>query len=320
MVHRSVHYATHLTALHAPEYSATILGRSLVVAVTALVLAAPAAHAAAPTCSDVSATVQNRADPDDRGSRPVVKIVASCSDPDGTPLTYAMSGDPPHGGYVTADPAGFNYSPHVGFSGTDSFQYVALGDGSDVSNAATVTINVLAPPAKPPEGDDGDLDRDGDHHFDDGEDHCPAFAAPDPRGDGCPPVVGFGVFTREARRIAKRLGKRWDRASVRREAWATRRISVTLRLPASAARGRGLRCAIDVEPVRRKRDGPLGDLMFGAGVPCRPGKRVSITLRLRTQYFPSARHRSTKLRLLITPRDHRGRVEVTSKLDLRPRR
>jgi Bacterial Ig domain len=296
-----------------------ILGPSLVVAVTALVLAAPAAHAAAPTGSDVSATVQNRADPDDTGSRPVVKIVASCSDPDGTPLSYAMSGDPPHGGYVTSDPAGFNYSPHVGFSGTDSFRYVALG-GGDVSNQATVTINVLAPPAEDPDDDPGVLDRDGDGFFEDGEDKCPAIAAPDKRGDGCPPVVGFGVFTREARRVAKRLGKRWDRASVRRQAWATRQISVTLRVPSSAARGRGLRCAIDVEPVRRKRDGPLGDLMFGAGVPCRPGKRVSITLRLRTQYFPPARHRSTRLRLLITPRDHRGRVEVTSKLDLRPRR
>ena len=109
-----------------------ILAPELVVAVTALVLAAPAAHAAAPTCSDVSATVQNRADPDATGNRPVVKIVANCSDPDGTPLSYAENGDPPHGGYASYDPAGFNYSPNVGFSGTDSFRHVALG-GGDVS-------------------------------------------------------------------------------------------------------------------------------------------------------------------------------------------
>lgn len=307
-----------MTGYLAPEYSATIVGRSLVVAVTALVLVAPAAHAAAPTCSDVSATVQNRADPQGTGNHPVVKIVASCSDPDGTPLSYGVSGDLPHGGYVSSDPAGFNYSPNTGFSGTDSFRYVAVG-GGDVSNSATVTINVLAPPAPEPD-DDEVLDRDGDGFFDDGEDNCPDIAAPDQRGDGCPPVVGFGAFTREARRVANRLGKRWDRASVRRQAWATRQISVTLRLPASAARGRGLRCAIAVEPVRRRHDGPLGNLMFGAGVPCRPGKRVSISLRLHTQYFRPARHRSTRLRLLITPRDHRGRAEVTSKLDLRPRR
>ena len=167
---------------------------------------------------------------------------------------------------------------------------------------------------------DGCPDRDGDGISEiDDEDRCPDQAG-NGSFDGCPAVVPVDDFTAEARRVAKRLGKQWDRAAFRRRAWATRQITVKVHVPAFAARGRGLRCAVKVFPVRQPRDGPLGNLMFGKGVPCQPGRTCRVKVRLRTQYFPPAEHRSVRLQLLTSPKDTIGWTGADAPLDLRPRR
>jgi hypothetical protein len=138
--------------------------------------------------------------------------------------------------------------------------------------------------------------------------------------DGCPAVVGVGVLEREARRVARLLGRRWNHAAVRRRAWRTSRITVNVRLPASALRGRGLRVAAEADPVRERGDGPLGALLFGNGVACDPGQSCRVTMRLKTAYFRPARHHKIRLRLLVSSRDTRGSVTADAPVDLSPRR
>ena len=311
-----------------------IIRRSLTLAVLVAAVFVPVASAnTPPTCSDVSATVQNT------DMAPVsVKIVAACTDPDpGTTLVYAINGGSPiSGGYVGADPAGFVFTPSPGFAGTVTFPYVAH-DGTDVSRAATATITVLGVPVKDEDADrdgvigewddcpelpgtgrpDGCPDRDG-HGISEREDTCPD-AAGNGSFDGCPAVVDSRELKREARRVARRLGQRWDRAAVRQRAWATHKIVVTVQLPSSAVRGRGLRVGIKVFPVRHRRDGPLGSLLFGKGVPCEVGHACRVTLRLKPDYFPPARHRSVRLQLLVSPQDTRGWIGSDVPLDLSPR-
>jgi hypothetical protein len=282
--------------------------RCLALCVLVTATLAPAARAnTPPTCSDVSASVQGVGT--ELSGPPVpVKIVAACTDPDpGTTLIYARIGNDPIVGNVGADPAGFFYWPSPGFAGTVSFPYVAH-DGTAVSNIATVTITVLGPPVKDedPDGDGvigewddcptlpapgrpgGCPDRDGDG-ISEHDDTCPD-AAGHGSMDGCPTVVDVGVLNREARRVARRLGRRWNHAAVRRRAWSTRRIVATVRLPSVAVSGRGLRVGIEVNPIGGPRDGPLGTLLFGKGVACEPGHSCRVTLRLRPAYFPPARN------------------------------
>src|SRR5215203_4158456 len=110
------------------------------------------------------------------GADPWITIAAACSDPDpGTTLQFALNGPSPVGD-LGGDPAGFVYSPKYLFSGTDTVDYVAH-DGTDLSNAATVTITVLPPPIV-----DEDADRDG---VLEPNDECPELAAPG-APDGCP--------------------------------------------------------------------------------------------------------------------------------------
>jgi Bacterial Ig domain len=313
--------------------------RSLTLCVLVAAILAPAAGAnTPPTCSDVSASGQNI---DAELSGPTdfpLKIAAACTDPDpGTTLNYAQTGEDPVSGDVGADPAGFVYMASPGFAGTVTFHYVAH-DGANLSNIATVTITVIGAPVK-----DLDADRDGVI----GEwDDCPTLPAPGRPGgcpdrdgdgvsehddtcpdaagqgsmDGCPAVVGVGVLEREARRVARRLGRRWNRAAVRRRAWRMSRITVNVRLPASALRGRGLRVAAEADPVGEPGDGPLGALLFGKGVACDPGQSCRVTMRFMTAYFRPARHHKVRLRLLVSPRDTRGWVTAYAPLDLSPRR
>jgi len=69
-------------------------------------------------------------------------------DVDGDPLTALLATPPAHG-VLTLNPDGsFNWTPAVGFSGSDSFQYQA-SDGITLSAAATVTITVTPPVLTP---------------------------------------------------------------------------------------------------------------------------------------------------------------------------
>ena len=139
--------------------------RSFVLCVLVAAILAPAAGAnTPPTCSDVSASVQN-VDPGvtEIPGSPSVKIAAACTDPDpGTVLVYATTGDEPVSGDIGADPAGFVYIAGFGFAGTVTFHYVAH-DGTVPSNVATVTVTVIAPPVidQDPDGDGviGELDE-----------------------------------------------------------------------------------------------------------------------------------------------------------------
>ncbi|MEA5521669.1 Ig-like domain-containing protein [Limnoraphis robusta] len=77
------------------------------------------------------------------------------SDTDGDAVN-AILVNPPNNGSLNLNPDGsFSYIPNMGFSGVDSFIYVA-NDGKDDSNVATVTIDVGEPPNTPPVADNDD--------------------------------------------------------------------------------------------------------------------------------------------------------------------
>jgi hypothetical protein len=70
-------------------------------------------------------------------------VLANDTDDDGDGLTAAyVAGNGPHHGTVTVFPDGsFEYTPNPGFTGLDTFDYVA-DDGAVDSNLATVTVKV----------------------------------------------------------------------------------------------------------------------------------------------------------------------------------
>jgi hypothetical protein len=65
------------------------------------------------------------------------------SDPDGTPLSYATTTTPAHGtlSQFNASTGALIYTPSVGYTGADSFQYTVTS-GGDTTGAAAVTITV----------------------------------------------------------------------------------------------------------------------------------------------------------------------------------
>jgi hypothetical protein len=71
-----------------------------------------------------------------------VSVLANDSSPDGNPLTAVLVAGPQDGTLTLASDGGFLYTPNAGFTGTDSFQYQA-SDGTNLSNTATVTLNVI---------------------------------------------------------------------------------------------------------------------------------------------------------------------------------
>jgi hypothetical protein len=108
--------------------------------VFSLAVASPAAAAnTAPHCTD-SDRVSN-------GEQ--VGVGAACSDADANaPFTYRVVSQPAHGtamAYNAPVPSGVGYKPEPGYTGTDSFTYVA-NDGQADSNVATVRITVGPPP------------------------------------------------------------------------------------------------------------------------------------------------------------------------------
>ncbi|TVQ96370.1 MAG: tandem-95 repeat protein [Deltaproteobacteria bacterium] len=80
----------------------------------------------------------------------VIRLVAS--DPDGDELTYRIVDEPEHG-VVSLDEDLATYTPDAGFSGQDSFTYVA-SDGELNSDPATVTLDVLPLENRPPVAED----------------------------------------------------------------------------------------------------------------------------------------------------------------------
>ncbi|HEX3393234.1 MAG TPA: Ig-like domain-containing protein [Acidimicrobiales bacterium] len=69
-------------------------------------------------------------------------VLANDTDPDGDPLTAGMPTNPSHGTLVVLSETGaFTYTPAAGFTGTDSFTYMAH-DGTGGMTTGTVTITV----------------------------------------------------------------------------------------------------------------------------------------------------------------------------------
>ena len=77
-------------------------------------------------------------------------VAANDSDPNvpALPLTFT-SGQPVHGTVVMAANGTYTYTPITGYSGPDSFTYLACNTASKC-DVATVSINVLAPLVSPP--------------------------------------------------------------------------------------------------------------------------------------------------------------------------
>ncbi len=69
-----------------------------------------------------------------------VAVTLSGSDPEGQPITYAVSGAPQHG-TLTGTAPNLTYTPAAGFVGSDSFSYT-VSDGTNTSAPATATITV----------------------------------------------------------------------------------------------------------------------------------------------------------------------------------
>ena len=70
-------------------------------------------------------------------------ILTNDTDADGNPLTAALVSGPSHGTLTLNSNGSFGYAPAPGFSGSDSFTYIA-NDGSADSNVAMVSIIVSA--------------------------------------------------------------------------------------------------------------------------------------------------------------------------------
>lgn len=76
-----------------------------------------------------------------------IGVTLTGSDVENSPLTFAVTSNPSHGG-LSGTPPNLTYTPAGGFSGSDSFAYTA-SDGQATSPAATVTINVTSGNAPP---------------------------------------------------------------------------------------------------------------------------------------------------------------------------
>jgi Ca2+-binding RTX toxin-like protein len=90
-----------------------------------------------PVAADDSATTTD--------SQPVtISVLANDSDADGTlvPSSVAIATAPSQG-TVTVNPDGtIQYTPNLGFSGTDSFTYTVADNAGGISNPATVNLTV----------------------------------------------------------------------------------------------------------------------------------------------------------------------------------
>ncbi len=80
------------------------------------------------------------------GQPVTVAVLANDRDPDGALVAtgVAVVQAPSHGSAAPRDDGRITYSPDKGFTGTDRFQYTVVDNDGATSNAATVTVAVLA--------------------------------------------------------------------------------------------------------------------------------------------------------------------------------
>ncbi len=83
-------------------------------------------------------------------------VLANDADPDGAPLTVSLVNQPAHGTVTLAADGSFVYTPEAGFSGDDSFTYLA-SDGQAEGEPTAVAITVTAVDDEPVPGDDAQL-------------------------------------------------------------------------------------------------------------------------------------------------------------------
>src|SRR2546421_11382355 len=69
-------------------------------------------------------------------------ITLSATDSDGDALTYSILTGPAHGTLTATGNGTYSYTPDANYHGADSFTFWA-SDGSNSSNVATVSINVV---------------------------------------------------------------------------------------------------------------------------------------------------------------------------------
>ncbi|MBE0546188.1 MAG: cadherin-like domain-containing protein [Rubrivivax sp.] len=86
---------------------------------------------------------------------PAPGVLGNDTDADGDALSAVLLGQPANGSVRMQLDGGFTYTPPAGYVGTVTFQYVA-DDGEAASTAATVTINVTAPPPQACQGNPSD--------------------------------------------------------------------------------------------------------------------------------------------------------------------
>ncbi len=84
-------------------------------------------------------------------------VTLSGSDPEGQPVTFAVTGGPSNGSLSGTVP-NLTYTPNSGYVGSDSFTYIANDGGLD-SSPATVAISVVDPLAGPIFEDDFETDK-----------------------------------------------------------------------------------------------------------------------------------------------------------------
>jgi hypothetical protein len=77
----------------------------------------------------------------------------SCTDVEGSPLTYALAGAASHGTAAVGANGTWTYDPAPDFNGADAFTYTAYA-GTDSSNAGTVDLTITAVNDAPVAGDD----------------------------------------------------------------------------------------------------------------------------------------------------------------------
>lgn len=85
--------------------------------------------------------VQNDTATTDEGTPVTISVLANDTDPDGDTLTVASVATPAHGTAVNNGNGTVTYSPAAGYTGPDSFTYVA-SDGNGGATTATVNITV----------------------------------------------------------------------------------------------------------------------------------------------------------------------------------
>ena len=72
----------------------------------------------------------------------------SATDPDGDTVTYEITGAPKRGEAVMHDDGSFTYTPNKNKVGKDSFTYAATDSNGNVSENATVEIEITKPTSK----------------------------------------------------------------------------------------------------------------------------------------------------------------------------